>query len=84
MRTLTDHEAVKVGLWLDDPYGDGIRLERIREPSPKRRAALDYSITGQRTLEDLEADHIFRGHAYAKQKAQFRNLIRQGVIKETV
>lgn len=82
MRTLTEHEAVTVGLWLDDPYGDGIRLERIREPSAKRLAALAFVASGQRTLDNLEADHIFRGHAYAKQKWQFRNLIRQGVIRE--
>ena len=31
-----------LGEWLDDPYGDGIRLERIRNPSPARQAALDF------------------------------------------
>lgn len=82
MRKLTDHEAVKVGLWLDDPYGDGIRLESIREPSAKRLAALEFFASGQRTLENLEQSHIFRGHAYALSKSQWRNLIRQGVIKE--
>jgi hypothetical protein len=31
----------KLGVWLDDPYGDGIRLTRIRIPSPGRMAALE-------------------------------------------
>ena len=30
----------KLGVWLDDPYGDGIRLSRVRNPSPGRSAAL--------------------------------------------
>jgi len=30
----------KIGLWLDDPYGDGIRLESIRQPNDGRHAAL--------------------------------------------
>jgi len=31
----------KLGVWLDDPYGDGIRLAKIRIPSPGRMAALE-------------------------------------------
>jgi hypothetical protein len=31
----------KLGVWLDDPYGDGIRLTRVRIPSPGRIAALE-------------------------------------------
>jgi hypothetical protein len=30
----------RLGVWLDDPYGDGIRLEAIRNPSLGREAAL--------------------------------------------
>jgi hypothetical protein len=30
-----------IGLYLDDPYGDGIRLQRVREPSDGRLAAID-------------------------------------------
>ena len=32
--------VAKVGVYLDDPYGDGIRLDSIREPRPARIAAL--------------------------------------------
>jgi len=31
----------KLGVWLDDPYGDGIRLRAVREPSQGRVAALE-------------------------------------------
>ena len=30
----------RLGVWLDDPYGDGIRLQAIRNPSRGREAAL--------------------------------------------
>jgi hypothetical protein len=30
----------RLGVWLDDPYGDGIRLQSIRNPSLGREAAL--------------------------------------------
>lgn len=31
----------KLGVWMDDPYGDGIRLTRVRIPSSGRMAALE-------------------------------------------
>lgn len=37
---LTVLELAILGVWLDDPYGDGIRLEKIRHPSPARQTAL--------------------------------------------
>jgi hypothetical protein len=39
LRTLTLNEIARVGLYLDDPYGDGIRLDRVRNPSEGRVAA---------------------------------------------
>ena len=39
MDTLT---IAKIGTWLDDPYGDGIRLDAIRNPSNTRVVALNY------------------------------------------
>jgi hypothetical protein len=33
--------VAKLGVWLDDPHGDGIRLFTIRNPSPGRMAALN-------------------------------------------
>lgn len=46
---LTLEDIARLGLWLDDPYGDGIRLERIRNPNPGRMAALDYVNNGHLT-----------------------------------
>ena len=46
---LTLEDIARLGLWLDDPHGDGIRLERIRNPNPGRLAALDYVNNGHLT-----------------------------------
>ena len=40
----------RLGVWLDDPYGDGIRLQAIRNPSLGREAALSL-LYGQPTLD---------------------------------
>ena len=40
----------RLGVWLDDPYGDGIRLQAIRNPSRGREAALSL-LHGQPTLD---------------------------------
>jgi len=38
-KNMTLLELAQLGVWLDDPYGDGIRLHRVREPSEGRLAA---------------------------------------------
>jgi hypothetical protein len=40
----------RLGVWLDDPYGDGVRLQAIRNPSLGREAALSL-LHGQPTLD---------------------------------
>ena len=40
----------RLGVWLDDPYGDGIRLDAIRYPSLGREAALSL-LRGYSTLD---------------------------------
>ena len=40
----------RLGVWLDDPYGDGIRCKAIREPSHGRWAALSL-LHGQPILD---------------------------------
>ncbi len=47
-RTLQNdiNTVAKIGLYLDDPYGDGIRLIAIREPDQARLAALQ-QVAGQ-------------------------------------
>jgi hypothetical protein len=39
-----------IGLYLDDPYGDGIRLQRVREPSDGRLAAIDLVYNAQHSI----------------------------------
>lgn len=77
---ITESQAVTIGLWLDDPYGDGIRLQAIHEPSAERIAAIEFKQTGQRTIENLEAVYIDRGYAAAKDKKMMRVIARNGVI----
>ena len=50
--TLTD--IAKIGLFLDDPHGDGIRLDCVRNPSKARVAAIS-EVAGEPLLfgEDL-------------------------------
>ena len=40
LKTLTLTDIARIGIIMDDPWGDGIRLEQIRNPSPARMAAL--------------------------------------------
>ena len=51
----------KAFLYVDDPYGDGIRLNHIRNPSPARIAALELVRSGQSSLNDLELMLAHRG-----------------------
>ena len=80
MANITEIQAVTIGLWLDDPYGDGIRLEAIRNPSAERIAAIEFKQTGQRTIEKLEQTYIDRGYAAATDKKMMRVIARNGVI----
>lgn len=40
LKSLTLKEIAKIGLFLDDPFGDGGRLEKVRKPSLGRLAAI--------------------------------------------
>jgi len=53
----------KAFLYIADPYGDGIRLDHIRNPSPAYRAAEDLVFDGQHTLDGLELMKQERGVA---------------------
>jgi hypothetical protein len=55
----------KAFLYIADPYGDGIRLEHIRNPSPAYRAAQDLVYEGQHTLDGLELMKQERGSQIA-------------------
>jgi len=48
---LTLLEIAEMGLGLDDPYGDGIRLQIVREPSVGRQDALNLVHNGQYPLD---------------------------------
>lgn len=68
MKTFTDQELVKIALYLDDPYGDGIRKEIIREPSPTRIAALEFVQSGQVDIFGLHTVYIERGREYVQSR----------------
>ena len=80
VKELTNVEAVKLALWNDDPYGDGIRLKAVREPSVERLAALLFVATGQRTIDNVEQAYIDRGLAIAKNKKLVTAAVRNGII----
>lgn len=40
LKTITLTDIARLGLWCDDPYGDGIRLDQVRNPSAARLAAI--------------------------------------------
>ena len=40
IKNLTLIDVAKLGLYADDPYGDGIRLEHVRNPSAGRLDAI--------------------------------------------
>ncbi len=64
-RNLSLLQLAKLGVWLDDPYGDGFRLESIRKPSIGRLAAMAL-IRGEPILggEDLIRDeYLLRVHS---------------------
>jgi len=42
----------KVGLRLDDWFGDGIRIEKVRNPNAARKAALDLVYKNQLPLDE--------------------------------
>lgn len=72
----------KIGLYLDDPYGDGIRLDDIREPDEGRLAALQ-QVAGQPILdgETLIRDKYEEKVRWAvKSKAGRNDLVRQRVV----
>jgi len=77
---MTDQQLARVALFLDDPYGDGIRLEAIRTPSPARAAALDFVFNGQRTLDGLEQEYIDRGMHAIMDAPTCRMLKQQGLL----
>lgn len=61
----------RLGVWLDDPYGDGIRLQAIREPSVGRHAALRLIqgapvLDGERLIRE-EYEARVRAHCFTSQ-----------------
>lgn len=81
-REITDREAAIVGLWLDDPYGDGIRLDHIREPSKERLAAIEFVKSGQPDMFGGQQVYIDKGRAEAKTRSGWNRLMRQGVLNK--
>lgn len=57
---LTLLDIARIGLFLDDPYGDGIRLERVREPSDGRQLAMKVVYDGMSFCDGAIGDKIIR------------------------
>lgn len=51
---LNDKQFACLALFSDDPYGDGIRLDKVREPSKYREIILDFWDSGQLPLWGFE------------------------------
>jgi len=66
-----------IGLYLDDPYGDGIRLQRVREPSDGRLAAIDLVYNAQHSIG---ADILIR-EEYEERVLNKKNWKRNGDLK---
>ena len=83
----TDADFARVALWLDDPYGDGIRLSIIRNPSPARIAATEFAKSGQRTITNDEQQYIDRGREYLSDRIEYKKhqklVLQQGIIGST-
>ena len=52
-KTMNELLVAKAFLFVDDPYGYGIRLNHVRHPSPARIAAIDLVRTGQTSFNAL-------------------------------
>lgn len=68
----------RLGVWLDDPYGDGIRLLSVREPNPARQAALSL-IKGEPVLDH---ERLIR-EAY-ETRVQTHCFTKQGILRAEV
>jgi hypothetical protein len=78
----TETELIKIALWLDDPYGDGIRLSAIRNPSPDRQAAIEFLTTGQRSIDSRELVYINAAKYWISKSpvTRRRTIERQGIL----
>lgn len=71
----------KAFLYVDDPYGDGIRLAHVREPSAARVAATNIVYYGQSSFDAVPLMLRERGDAIFKAlstKAGREDAIRNG------
>lgn len=75
-KTLTLTDIARIGLYLDDPYCDGIRLDKVREPSDGRLAALA-EVAGEPMLDGEE---LIR----AEYEAAVRYVLRRGKLPATI
>ena len=77
--------VAKAFLYVDDPYGDGIRLNHIRNPSSARIAALELVRSGQTSFNALPLMLAERGtdiFATLSVKSARESMIRNGDLTE--
>lgn len=72
---LTTMDIAILGTWLDDPYGDGIRLEHIRKPSMERQVACKF-ISEPKTC-DMFADNIIENYYGGSVRKMFNKKTKQ-------
>jgi len=64
LNTLTLTDIAKLGLFLDDPYGDGIRLAKVRNPNAGRSAA----------IAELKGEPLLDGERFIR--AEYESVVR--------
>lgn len=83
-QNMTMATLARLGVWLDDPYGDGMRLEVVRNPTPGRYAALALlagePIIGGDELIWHEYEARVRIHCFTK-SGRLRAEVRRNALK---
>ena len=82
---MNEYIVAKAFLYVDDPYGDGIRLEHVRNPSAARIVAKDLVHDGYFSFNALEIMLAERGdeikHAL-RTKSGRADMVRNGKLSE--
>jgi len=75
----------KAFLFVDDPYGDGIRLDHVRNPSAARIAAIELARHGQSSFDAVDLMLAERGDAIRNQmrtKSARASMVRNSSLTE--
>lgn len=76
----------KAYLFVDDPYGDGIRLDHVREPSVGRVVATNIVYYGQTSFEAVDIMLVERGRDikdWLRTKTSRKSMVRNSDLTES-